>query len=401
MPNILITGNGFDLSFGLPTAYSHFITILNELENKGSIDYDFIPKITLSNDTLKQNFKEFELDKTKIDQLKIEIKDNLWFNYFKNEYDLESWIDFEIKIEKILILILSSSKSLRDQVFSKQSIKSTEDIIIESILFQNNVDVMKCLEKFNIIEVNEDYQIKLNKNYLIEKYDYYIDIDIKAITDDLIKKLDQFKKIFNQYFEIFVTPFYDNKISDSNDNKFLKIDHHYTFNFTTTFEKIYNTQIKTSYLHGKIGGGSNSIVLGINDIPNNQIDRKYFLPFTKYFQKLNYQTNFDFLLNLKKDKNLNYQFFFYGHSLDNSDEDYINEVFDFINISNSNKIIVIYHDENSKSKLLINLLDIRGKVNIQILMKNKILIFRKNDSQSLIDDLNRDLKKTLYHVNNF
>ena len=33
MPNILITRNGFDLSFGLPTAYSHFITILNEIKN--------------------------------------------------------------------------------------------------------------------------------------------------------------------------------------------------------------------------------------------------------------------------------------------------------------------------------------------------------------------------------
>lgn len=396
MPNILITGNGFDLSFGLPTAYSHFITILNEIKNNASIDYEFIPKTTLSNNILKQHFKEFELDKTKIDLLKIEIKDNLWFNYFKNEYDLESWIDFEIKIEKILILILSSSKNLRDQVFSKQSINSTEEIEFKSILFQNNVDVMKCLEKFKIIELSEYYDIKLNKKYLIEKYNHYIDIDIKAITDDLIKELDQFKKIFNQYFEIFVTPFYDNKISHSNDNKFSKIDYHYTFNFTTTFEKIYNTQIKTSYLHGKIGGGSNSIVLGINDIPNNQIDRKYFLPFTKYFQKLNYQTNFEFISRIKKNKSLKYQFFFYGHSLDNSDKDYINEVFDFIDKSISVKIIVIYHDDNSKSKLLINLLDIRGKDNIQSLMKSQILIFRKNDSKQLLDDLNRDLIKRLY-----
>jgi len=32
MPKILITGNGFDLNFGLPTLYSDFIQILNFIQ---------------------------------------------------------------------------------------------------------------------------------------------------------------------------------------------------------------------------------------------------------------------------------------------------------------------------------------------------------------------------------
>ena len=33
MPKILITGNGFDLNFGLPTGYSDFIKICKKLQN--------------------------------------------------------------------------------------------------------------------------------------------------------------------------------------------------------------------------------------------------------------------------------------------------------------------------------------------------------------------------------
>ena len=39
------------------------------------------------------------------------------------------------------------------------------------------------------------------------------------------------------------------------------------------------------------------------------------------------------------------------------------------------KIVIVYHSETSKSKLLVNLLNIRGKKDVLELMRQDILIF--------------------------
>lgn len=42
MPKILITGNGFDLNFNLPTSYSDFINILSNLKDIEEYNFDSI-----------------------------------------------------------------------------------------------------------------------------------------------------------------------------------------------------------------------------------------------------------------------------------------------------------------------------------------------------------------------
>lgn len=85
--------------------------------------------------------------------------------------------------------------------------------------------------------------------------------------------------------------------------------------------------------------------------------------------------------------------FFYGHSLDSSDKDYINEVFDFIgNLKTKIKqIIIIYRSKNSKSKLLMNLILIRGKNEIEEFMKNNNLLFLEHGSKQLELELNKEI----------
>ncbi|HEX8609556.1 MAG TPA: hypothetical protein VF679_13020, partial [Pedobacter sp.] len=86
--------------------------------------------------------------------------------------------------------------------------------------------------------------------------------------------------------------------------------------------------------------------------------------------KLNNATDFIFIKEYEKKTNENFLFFFFGHSLDKSDQDYINEVFDFvINLrAKIKKIVVIYHNDISKSQLLINILNIRGKKDVEVLL---------------------------------
>lgn len=394
MPKVLITGNGFDLNLGLPTSYNDFIKILIQIE-KGEINFESIYSNTQNFNLITENFKKFDFDDEKLEKLKNEISSNSWYNFFKDEFEIESWIDFENKIEYVLKILFSSVQYIKEGIFDNGSINS-ENLFYNSKLFNNNIEIIEVLKKFEIIYLHSDFNIILNDSYLIEKYNFFIDINLEKITKDLYNDLIHFKTIFNYYFEVFVFPFYKNFKTKIDRSLFQNINIHYTFNYTPSFELIYNKSKITRFLHGTIDSSTNQIVLGINEIPESSVNNKYFLPFTKYFQKLNNNTDYIFLKEFEKKISNNYIFYFFGHSLDSSDADYINEVFDFVKSlkSKTKLIVVIYRDENSKSKLLINLLNIRGKNDIQELMRSHILKFLKYDSNELKRELNRDISQT-------
>lgn len=272
------------------------------------------------------------------------------------------------------------------------------DSTYNASLFNGSVEIIEVLKTFNIISTREGiYDIRLNDDYLTKKYGHYIDINIDKITKKLTKELLDFKNIFSLFFETFIFPLYKGMSLNISKTLFNSINRHYTFNYTPTFEKVFSSTSKTSFLHGRINSLENKIVLGINEIPTNEkIDQRYFLPFTKYFQKLNNATDYNFIQEFTTKKNYNYQFFFWGHSLDKSDEDYINEVFDFVVglSSRLKKIIIIYHSEKSKETLLLNLLSIRGKNNIQDLMRRQILEFYTIDNPKLLSELRKDISNT-------
>jgi hypothetical protein len=249
---------------------------------------------------------------------------------------------------------------------------------------------------FNIVNEKE-FEYYVDSNFLIIKYGYNISLNLSEITKMLEKELDNFKRIFVLYFEIFVFPFYNNLKSNKGFEIFSNIDKHYTFNYTPTFDELYSKNKITSFLHGEIN--KNNIVLGINEIPKISPDyTKLLLPFTKYFQRFNNRTDYNFLQTYKV-KSLDFSFFFFGHSLEKSDEDYINEVFKFIkDVNGRRKIVIIYHNENSYSKLLINLLEILGKELVTELMREEILIFTLIDSFELNEELRKKTNDKPYHL---
>lgn len=394
MPKILITGNGFDLSHGLPTLYNDFINILTYLEENSINNYENhfnnIYSKTSTYSDYNTLFQEFDFDIKKIDILKLKIKDNLWYKFFKSEYNIETWIDFENKIEYALKNIFEATEKLEATIFSKGSIRNMPPVYKSSIL-NNDIEIIKTLEKFNIIKT-EGNNLNLNQDYIIKRDKYSTGYNNEKISKKLNDDLLNFKKIFNYYFEIFIHPLYDNLKSTIDTSIYSRINNHFTFNYTPTFEKIYQTS-KTSFLHGKINSDLSEIVLGINEIPDSLPKSKHFLPFTKYYQKLDYDTDYEFIKEYERNDKGNFIFFFLGHSLDKSDEEYINEVFNFVNNKKftKRKIVVIYHNQKSRSNLLKNLLDIRGKKDIVNLMKNKDLIFVNNKSNELFRELNRDI----------
>lgn len=325
---------------------------------------------------------------------------------------IETWIDFESKIEKAInfaiLFIKKTSAELTQN--PKTSLPVYYPLIIE-----NNIEAINILEKLKIISKdtnNGRLILKLEKTFLVYKYSYYINIDEDAILNHLKQQLDDFKNIFNYYFDLIINSFLENPKSENKASNLLNsIDYYYTFNYTDTFRKLYeNSKIKNNIfnVHGKsflekqitTSSEEHSIVLGFNDIDETILNKKFYFPFTKYYQKLKNNTDYKFITDLNLSNKSSY-IYIWGHSLDKSDKDYIDEIFEFLldkNLSSSyeRKLFIIYHDEISKSNMLLNLLNIRNKKDVEHCMRSDKLEFIKSDYQNLNEYFNKREKAPTY-----
>ncbi|MFI7816769.1 AbiH family protein, partial [Acinetobacter baumannii] len=215
----------------------------------------------------------------------------------------------------------------------------------------------------------------------------------------LNNQLDSFILIFNLYLELFIktlTPIVD-LIEDFN---FGFVDKIFSFNYTNTYIKFYDASVDTDFLHGSCGENQN-IVLGISELKGDLLRNLKAYGFTKYHQKLFKNTDYQFLsedrniqkiLNfwkVIKERNLAItlaekekhiiNIFIWGHSLDISDEIYINEVFSLNDGKYFNTNVIIYYfDNHAKFNLLTNLLHILGKEKVELWMKKGWLKFEPN-----------------------
>lgn len=203
--NILIVGNGFDLSHYLPTKYDHFMDVMQSIEEKDLFKYAkgvvnnpidhplmllkkyFEVQQALDETSYQMNFNQFFLntrdrefinktkdfyntDEIKINFLKIieiqgKLKNNCWYQYFSAHVkDIKTWIDFETKIEDVLV------------VFT-HCIADIERLSLENKLHlyfrQNNQDEVSINTRYSKIldffqftaeESYQDYEFKIPMN---------------------------------------------------------------------------------------------------------------------------------------------------------------------------------------------------------------------------------------------
>lgn len=112
--NILIVGNGFDLSHYLPTKYDHFMVAMQAIENwdepKEDMGFDDLfgslyEKEDYFFSYTKEIYKtdEIKISVEQIEKLKNQLKENVWYQYFLDHVkEVKTWIDFELKIEDAL-----------------------------------------------------------------------------------------------------------------------------------------------------------------------------------------------------------------------------------------------------------------------------------------------------------
>lgn len=426
---IVILGNGFDLRHFLPTKYDHLITILREIEN-----YDFSDSEVSFSDLFNGSFKEkdeffyngilnyydvqnikFNSEKLKSIQDRLEM--NNWFQYLKTVEDskIETWIDFETEISRVLNIISVYFEFFNSGGYEKIRYGNVDgekrfhiDNYSSDYFFINKIQ-KKILTIFNLYIDKEDgrYSI-LNEIFIlcIEKEIQYS--KEKYFFDSIYISLEEFVGIFNDYIEFIVNPFYDNFIKEKKENfifkneKFLfnAVTKIYSFNYTNSYQKLYikndSTKVDIDFLHGKSIENWDyrfenlKIVLGVDDIEDALKNNKLF-QFTKYFQKLHKNTDYLFLdesiefVNHRVSQNL--EIYFWGHSLDISDKDYIKDVF-YIVENTSSIIKIFYHSISGKADQLKNLLSvIKDKNIIEKLMKSQKLQFIESTFDNLFNEL--------------
>ncbi|MFV8374839.1 AbiH family protein [Flavobacterium sp. LB1P62] len=391
MAKILITGNGFDLFHHLPTKYGHFMSIMKTIEKTQcdkEISFDelfgnvFKERFINDYELIIDNYKveNIKFSSQKIKELKELINNNNWYNYFKPILELETWIDFETEFEKVLNDISTIFNDLR----------------INHVKFhyynKEALNIYTDLKILGFIDNDESYDVVIRKEYLDFNKKK---VNEKAIHNGLAISLEQFIVIFNRYLIDIVGVFYK-EIKQKKLIQFNLINEIYTFNYTPTIEKIYNVEkSRIVFLHGEIGNDKNqNLVLGINEIPQGfKIGKMY--DFAKYYQKVNKNCNKKFIEIPKQETSKLDETIFYiiGHSLDESDKEYICDLFKFLDfdLTLKSKIIVFYYNTQDKEHKLKNLLNIINTNLIVNMNKENRLCFVELNNENINRELNREI----------
>ncbi|WP_332454011.1 AbiH family protein [Chryseobacterium aquaticum] len=442
---IVILGNGFDLRHFLPTSYNHLISILCEIEklpeDKESVSFSdlFDGVFKEKNEWFYNQINEyyrtenFIFNLEEIKSIQNRLLDNSWFQYFKSvdKNKIETWIDFETEIERILVATLQYFESFsKDEFFKKPTytfLKSGAGYYIPytdyNQFFKSKLQAL-LLNSFKLISSQRGYW-RINENYILtleDEIQYYKE---KDFFNFIYQSLEEFVGIFNDYILNIINAFNGNLVEEkkegftNREGKYLfqQVKTIFSFNYTNTFDNFYGFKqrseseqlkmivdlhiskkesVKIEFLHGsyvenwKKDSDKLKIVLGVDDIHESLKKHKLF-QFTKYFQKLHKQTDYLFLKDFEatnRTKNQNrYIFYFWGHSLDYSDRQYIREVFNLVANSDGSKIKIFYHSISAKGDQLKNLLGIIEKEIIEKFMKDKIIEFIESTSENLFEEL--------------
>lgn len=353
--NILVIGNGFDLAHGLPTKYTDFLKFVgavryNVSEDKMESDVIAWKKLNLNVKTeiKRQQVKSvYSLNRMYKDL----IKDNDWIDFFLQNpmYQKENWIDFESEISNVIQSI--------DQDIVQGNFYSNIILLQNEFLnykYTNNVP--------EYIQATAEEQEKIKKP----------EITYQELRDILLENLNKLIRVLEIYLTDFVEKIGISKVSK--DIKELDIDHVLSFNYTDTYEKLYNNgtdnNIEYDYIHGKADINntveSNNIVLGIDeylsdDRKNNDIE---FIAFKKFYQRIYKETGCkykEWVDQIERNEHMSptilYKLYIFGHSLDVTDKDILKDLI----LHNNVHTTIYYYSKEDLGNKIANLVKVIGQ----------------------------------------
>lgn len=406
---VLILGNGFDLAHFLPTKYDHFMHAMRNVENYNkdvpmTFESLYTDLINSENYFFENTIKLYKTEEAtlpleEVKELQDELKKNGWFQYFKSYIDsgIDTWIDFENEMKVVLEAVCHMITEIEGNIEYFVSTPDKSKSFLSTDLF--NIQLIRrypflhdILCKFSIADENDIADGKgltINSSFIKYYQNNPLNINESKIFKSLELQLIQFIDIFSNYIEFI------NRLESSLELRIPKVlggklEIIYSFNYSSTIKRLYNhTNIR--FLHGKAGEKeSNKIVLGISDLENKLLKDEKAYGFVKYYQKMVNNTDYQFLkpksliteIEERKIKNEGLDFwhpieiYIWGHSLDSSDSDYVNEIFSFNNgVQSSIRVVVYYYDKPHAQ--IANLISILGKDIVESWMKNEWLEFIK------------------------
>ncbi|QNH51516.1 hypothetical protein HWI77_01560 [Acinetobacter venetianus] len=431
--NILIVGNGFDLSHYLPTKYDHFMDVMKAIESKetgdkvsdlsvhtvsgwmSTIDKIFEKRKGLEQPNYDMDFnelfsqlrdewfiekiKEFylteqiELSYKEVLKLQYRLALNDWYQYFKNHVEeIKTWIDFEQKIEEVLATLANciveieriKSPTKLFKYFQYNAKEQSDSRIIEKNF--------KILSFFNFIK-SESYKYRLplgsltsspsyeerNRDNLNPKFCHGANLENgfnpSGFLNYLYLQLEDFIEIFNLYLDLIVNEFQPKVQLTIDAQELIRPNIIYSFNYTNTYARFYNS-VKMEYLHGSHGAAQN-IVLGVSDLEHENLKKLKAYGFTKYHQKLLKNTNYSFLDKFKN-----------KISIHKNTIEYFEKDFGHL-------------DPTSRKFARQNLMEVESKLNLNIYIWGHSLDVSDKDYIidlfSLNDDIERNVKVTVYY----
>lgn len=390
--NLLIIGNGFDLTHGLATRYTDFLEYCR--------DYDEDNPISISNE-LNEEFISL-------------VKDNVWLTYFLNSTsDLDNtktWVDFEKEIAEVIRNIDQANPTIEHTQFFNAPSEITLELspdrnseIAEKfispfctydketgkfVITKNSITDLASLINFlhdqlrHFTRAFEIYCHKINETPIAESIitserkeqlekakneaDWYNQQARNASgyigrKDDVAK----FEKSRDDFSKIYAS--LSSEIRTIDYLSMSKFDCILSFNYTNTYERLYgNDKTQYCYIHGKaqINKNKTNMIFGIDDdLPRGEESNNFkWIKFKKYYQRIIFKTGSEYKdwLNsqAKQTPQQNYVHIV-GHSLDKTDYDVLYEIF-----SNQNFKIVVYYycseDFEDKVQKVIKLLAYKG-----------------------------------------
>lgn len=394
--NVLLLGNGFDLNYKLPTKYINFLNTVNFLSTLLSLDGHSVGEIfgaqslqlvdkDISNSykTYQEIYDRIPLASEAVEKLTALASDNLLYSFLHESYNKDiGWIDFEKEISAI---IRAFAEFLQGESPNFDA-KSHPMCVVDRVI----ISYFNFLTKQSTPEFLGFGHGTVSDGYVME-YPYGSGnkvIDKEKIIHELEKQLQELSDGLQIYLKYFV----EKVVVELSQNGLLQqlpaLMPAYkviTFNYTNTYEQVYHNR-EVFHIHGDL---DKKIVLGVNPDEADEVDTIdiSFLKFKKYYQRVLYHTDVDFLKWIFEEEG-SVQLVVMGHSLDVTDKDIIMQVF-----GRARNITILYFNENNEASLIANLIKIYGKIGFDNLRVEKHLRFFPQTAKYDYFAEDRDKKK--------
>lgn len=367
---ILVLGNGFDLDHNLPTSYKDFLNFCDYALNIDFLKeepFDKLTKIQCEYAKLLKKNKEIR------DTFLSLIKNNPFLNYFSIEYERQgnNWIDFEREIKNIITEFKLLEYNLSQS--SKYSIDTDKTHIIHEII-----------EKLGLGRFDTDS---------------WNDSRLSNVHKRLCDALNDFSLALEYYISVFINTTPINSISP--DIIEFDADRILTFNYSDTYERIYGGVHWGEIIDHVHGIATDTleepnIILGITR-NNYEINANNYVEFEKYFQRITKKTGNEYSkwLTERGVSEKEIEILFFGHSLDSSDSDIIQELIR----NKKTRITILYYNHKSLQDIVANLTEIIGKEDLITAVSGNTpkIIFKQQQKHKSNDtagiEIERDVRK--------